>query len=182
MKYSQRNFKLKNNEEITIRLCVENDAENLIKTVKEYLLNSEYIPLLSEEFIPTIEQEKKWIKNFIENENSLLLIALKDDQIIGNIDLTGSQRQIMKHTGMIGMGIIKEWRNIGLGMIMINEIIEWSRKNSILEKLWLEVYEENKLGLSLYQKAGFEINGKQANFFKHNEKFFDKIIMSREVK
>lgn len=182
MKYNNRKFTLKNNEEIVVQICCENEAENLIKTVKNYLLDSNYIPLLNEEFNPTIEQERNWINSFIENENSLLLIATYNKEIIGNIDLTGNQRKRMKHTAVIGMGILKEWQNTGLGTILLSEIMNWAKNNSILEKLYLEVYEENQAAIKIYEKIGFQITGKQTAFFKHEEKYFNKLTMEISVK
>lgn len=163
-------------------MCCENDAENLIKTVKNYLLDSNYIPLLNEEFNPTIEQEKNWIRSFLENENSLLLIATHNNTIIGNIDLTGNQRKRMKHTAVIGMGVLKEWRNSGVGTILLSETINWAKNNSFLEKVYLEVYEENQIAIRIYEKIGFQLIGKQTAFFKHEEKYFNKLTMEISVK
>ncbi len=182
LKYPNKTFRLKNNEKVTIRMCTESDAENLISTIKEYLADSEYIPLSSEEFDPTLEQEKEQIKNFIRNDNSLLLIALdREGNLIGNIDLTGSQRKITRHTGMIGMGILKSWRNTGLGSLLIAEMIAWAEQNPILELVWLEVYEENHSALRIYTRAGFEENGRQSRFFKRDSDYSNKITMVRGV-
>jgi RimJ/RimL family protein N-acetyltransferase len=173
---------LKNQKTVTIRQAEIDDAEKLLNCIKTYVPQSNYIPKLEQEIKLTIEQEKEWINSFLTNENSLLLIAEYNNEIIGNIDLTGNQRKIMEHTAVIGMGMLKEWKNTGLGTALLKLAIEWAKENSILELLWLQVYTDNELGLGLYRKFGFVENGIMKNFFKQDGKYFDNLTMTMNVK
>jgi len=137
---------LKNGKLVSIRLARISDAERLLNAINTYVPQSKYIPLLREELSQSISQKEDWINSFEKYENSLLLIAECDNQIIGNIDLTGSRRKVMEHTGLIGMGMLKEYRNTGLGTLLMFSLIEWAKANSILALIWLQVYTENKLG------------------------------------
>jgi RimJ/RimL family protein N-acetyltransferase len=175
-------MKLKNQKTVTIRQANSDDAEKLLNCIKTYVPQSDYIPKLEQEIKLTIEQTKEWINSFLTNENSVLLIAEYENEIIGNIDLTGNRRKIMEHTAVIGMGMLKEWRNSGLGTALLKVAIEWAKENPTLELLWLQVYTDNKLGLGLYRKMGFEENGIMKNFFKHDEKYFDNLTMTMNVK
>ena len=181
-KFKSIEIRLKNGKVVKIRQAEITDAEKLLNTIKNYINQSEFIPILEKEMKLTIEQEKEWIKYFLTYDNSLLLVAEYENNIIGNIDLTGKQIKVMEHTAVIGMGILKEWRNIGLGTTLISLIIEWSKKNPILELIWLQVYTENKLGLGLYHKMGFIESGVVKNFFKHNDRYFDNLTMIMKVK
>ena len=180
--FKRQILKLKNQKSVTIRQAEIEDAEKLLNCINTYVPQSEYIPKLEQEINLSIEQEKEWINYFLTNENSLLLIAEFDNEIIGNIDLTGNHRKIMEHTAVIGMGILKEWRNKGLGTAFLKLAIEWSKENSILELLWLQVYTDNELGLGLYRKVGFVENGIMKNFFKQDGKYFDNLTMTMNVK
>ena len=175
-------MKLKNQKTVTSRQANSDDAEKLLNCIKTYVPQSDYIPKLEQEIKLTIEQANEWINSFLTNENSVLLIAEYENEIIGNIDLTGSRRKIMEHTAVIGMGMLKEWRNSGLGTALLKLAIEWAKENPILELLWLQVYTDNKLGLGLYRKMGFEENGIMKNFFKQDEKYFDNLTMTMNVK
>lgn len=181
-KITPKILELKNQKTVTIRQAEIDDAEKLLNCIKTYVPQSDYIPKLEQEIKLSIEQEKEWIKYFLTNENSLLLIAEFDNEIIGNIDLTGNRRKIMEHTAVIGMGMLKEWRNTGLGTALLKLAIEWAKENPILELLWLQVYSDNELGLGLYRKMGFEKNGILKNFFKREEKYFDNLTMTLSVK
>ena len=181
-KFQTIEIELKNKKVVQIRQAEIDDAENLLNCIKTYIPQSEYIPKLSQEIKLTIEQEKDWINSFLLNKNSLLLVAEYNNQLVGNIDLTGNQRKLMEHTAVIGMGMLKEWRNTGLGTALLSNVIEWARKNEILEVIWLQVYTENAAGLKLYKKMGFSENGIIKNFFKHENKYFDNLTMSLSVK
>lgn len=79
------------------------------------------------------------------------------------------------------MGMLAEWRNIGLGTALLNEIICWSKLNPILEIIWLQVYIQNELGLNLYRKMGFLESGTIKNFFKKEDTYFDNLTMTLDV-
>ena len=181
-KFKTEIVELKNKKFVTIRQAEIDDAERLLNCIKTYVPQSAYIPKLEQEIKLTIEQEKEWINSFLTNENSLLLVAEYNDEIIGNIDLTGSRRKIMEHTAVIGMGMLKEWKNTGLGTALLKFGIEWAKENTILELLWLQVYTDNELGLGLYRKMGFEENGIMGNFFKQDGEYFDNLTMTMNVK
>ncbi len=182
LKFEPKIVELKNSKLVTIRQAKIDDAEKLLACIKTYIPQSNYIPKLEQEIKLTIEQEKEWINSFLTNEKSLLLVAEYENEIIGNIDLTGNQRKIMEHTAVIGMGMLIEWRNSGLGTSLLKATIDWAKQNPILELVWLQVYTENELGINLYRKMGFEENGIIKNFFKHEDKYFDNLTMTMNVK
>ena len=182
MQLDPQTIVLKNGNSIIIRNCNVEDAAQLMHCVKTYLNDSDYIPKESDEFNLTIEQEMIWIRSLNESPNSLLLVAEHEGTIIGNIDLTGSGRRMMMHTAVIGMGMLKEWRNTGVGTALMNTAISWARNNSPLELVWLQVYLQNESGIALYRKMNFEENGIIKNYFKHKGKYFDVLTMSLSIK
>lgn len=118
-----------------------------------------------------------------QSENSLLLLAIHDDKIIGNISVNGSQRNMAAHTACIGIGLLKEWRNQGVGSILFSSVIEWAKRNFHLEILWLETYTTNKEGIALYKKYGFVEDGIQKNFIKISDnEYADNLMMSLNLK
>jgi RimJ/RimL family protein N-acetyltransferase len=183
MKFQPVSRRLKNGELVTIRECQPQDAEEFLQTAKTYIKDSEHVLITDENFNPTIDYEVKWIRSFMESENSLLLVATHNDKILGNLDLRGGQRTKIRHTAVIGMGMLKEWRNIGLGTLLMECVITWARENPVLEILWLQVFASNVAGVSLYKKMGFEISGRQKDFIKiQDETYTDNITMDLKVK
>jgi len=176
--YTPIKITLKNNKVITIREAKIADAKMLTKVVKEYVSESDYIPITDNELKLMFKSQEKWINSFLQSTNSILLVAEYNNTIVGNIDLTGADRKMMQHTATIGMGIIKEWQNVGLGTAFIEEVIDWAQSNKQLELIWLTVFTSNKQGISLYKKMGFVENGIVPMFFKKENIYFDKLTMS----
>lgn len=179
MKYTPTIHIDKKGREICIREANTNDADNLIQCISKYIIDSDYQVLLDHEFKPSTNEEEEWINAYVKADNSLLLIVEFKNKIIGNIDLKGGNKDRIKHTGIVGMGLDKDFRNSGIGGKMLNEIIAWAKKNKTLEMLWLQVFSNHKHGLHLYKKYGFEISGTQPGFIKYdNKKSVGKVIMT----
>lgn len=166
----------KDGKEIIIRQAQESDAAKLIALKKGYLKNSTSIPMFEHEYKNDLYMEKDLINRFITEQNSLLLVAEYNDTIIGNIDVLGSQRKKMSHTGMIGMGIANGWRNKRIGSYLMEGALYWALNKSVLSVIWLEVYSNNNGGIKLYEKFGFEPCGFIKNFFME-ENPVDKMTM-----
>ncbi len=182
MIFSTQNVLLKNGKTILIREAVVRDAGALLEMVTNYLDHSPYVPKSTSEFHLTIAQEEVWIQSFLDASNSILMVAEFENQLIGNIDLTGNKRQVMQHNALVGMGMLIEWRNQGLGSALMRAAIDWAISNLLLENLQLEVYAENLAGINLYQKKGFKQCGVIPNLFKENGHYCDSIMMTLSVK
>ncbi|WP_298542436.1 GNAT family N-acetyltransferase [uncultured Aquimarina sp.] len=181
MSFFPKTYTTKNDQSITIKQAVSDDAEELLKLKLSYLKNTNSLPLFASEYPNDIDQEKDMIERYQLEKNSIILVAISNDRIIGNIDLTGSWRKKMQHTAVIGMGIHTQWQNQGIGTLLLQNIIDWAEENQILKTIWLEVYANNVSGIALYKKMKFQKSGIVPNFFLENEEFLDKIIMHRKV-
>lgn len=135
-----------------------------------------------EEYPNDLKNESYLIKEYEKSKNSVFLIAEFNNELIGNIDLTGSKRSKMYHTGMIGMGIKENWRNQGLGKILIECVIDWAKKKSEIEIVWLDVYSSNEIGFNLYKNMGFEVSGIIKDFFKVGQNYINKVQMYQRIK
>lgn len=182
MKIEQKTYKLKNGSFINIRTAEPEDAQHLINLKRGYLKNTTTIPMYIDEYPDDSDKEKQLIVDYIESSNSILLVAENNNVLIGNIDLTGSKRLKMQHTAMIGMGIKQQWRNQGLGKHLINTAIDWAKKYSPIELIWLDVYSSNQLGINLYENTGFKTSGIIKGFFKEEDGYKDKIQMYQQIK
>jgi RimJ/RimL family protein N-acetyltransferase len=173
---------LKNGKTVILREAQTDDAPALLQCLKTYIAQSDYIPKYPEEITLTEAQESNWIQSFLDRDNSVLLVAVHDEEIIGNIDITGGTRKMMAHTGVIGMGMLEDWCNTGLGTHLMRKAIDWAQENQQLELLWLQVYDANTLGRALYKKMDFVECGTLPHFFKKGAQYFDNITMYLEVK
>ncbi len=182
MRFDKIQATLKNGLNVEIREATVDDAEQLIRTAKSILRTSDYLCSYEDEFNLTLEEEKAWIKSH-EHDNSLLLFATYNNDIIAVFNTTGFQNQKMKHIGVVGISIVEDWRGLGLGNILFGQLIKWAKENPNLEILSLEAFSKNTKAIELYKKHGFVIEGIRKNYFKQiTGEYNDDVLMSLNVK
>lgn len=182
MEFQPKTYKLKTGASIRLRVPGIEDVQQLVDLKRSYLKDTKTIPLKLDEYPIDLKKELDIINDYQKSPNSILLVATFNDELIGNIDLTGSKRSKMFHTGMIGMGIKEKWRNQGLGRILIESVIDWAKKHSEIELIWLDVYASNDLGYNLYKNTGFKVSGIINGFFKEEDGYKDKIQMYQHLR
>lgn len=179
MKFQPVQRTLKNNKTVIIRQAIPDDAAILLKAIHAYVHESEYLLTTPAEFDMTEEKEREWIESFMQRESSLLLVAEHGHEIVGSIDLTGGKRNRIKHTSLIGVGMLTQWQGVGLGTALFGCIIDWATHHSPIELLWLEVVGANERAFALYRKMGFIETGRQQRYFRLSEnRYEDNVIMS----
>lgn len=182
MQFQAISCKLKSGTNIVVRTAKTSDASSLAELKRSYIVGTNTIPLTLEEYPSNQEKEESLILKYHNSHNSILLVAEHKNQLIGNIDLTGSARLKMKHTATIGMGIREEWRNQGLGRCLIEATIDWAKNDTEIELIWLDVYASNELGYNLYKNTGFIVSGTVKGFFKEEQGYKDKVQMYQHIK
>ncbi|NDW19051.1 GNAT family N-acetyltransferase [Dysgonomonas sp. 216] len=183
MRFAPQHITLKDEQLVEIREATIQDTPDLLTTIKEYIEDSEFIPYTAGEFSLTIEQGWRWIQSFRNSGNSILLVATHKGQIIGNLDVTASSRNMLSHTAVVGIGILKEWRRIGLGTALFEAATNYVKHNTTLEVLWLQVMGTNEAGMRLYRSFGFEETGRAKGFVRLSDgSYSDDIRMTLNLK
>lgn len=167
---------------VTLRSALPEDATFVLEYVRAFVYDAEFVPLVEGEFNLTVDQEEALLQSYLDSENGVFIIAICEGKIVGNLNLEGHTRQILKHTAMLGMGTLLDWRGFGIGKLIMEEAISWAKQNKLLELLWLEVYEEHEVARKLYQNMGFIECGRIPNKFKFEGKYSAEIKMILDVK
>lgn len=99
---------------------------------------------------------------------------------MGRSELRRRTGRHSQHVGNIGIGIRKEYRDIGIGTEMIRIMIAQA-KTMGLKMIDLAVASSNKRAIHVYKKAGFKKTGRIPRFYYKDGKYFDEIIMAKEI-
>lgn len=161
------------NKNLLIRNAESKDAAEIIRIVKKVIDETSFFPKTVDEFDITIEQEEKYIQN-----TALFLVAEIDGKIVGSATLERSTLSKIKHTATFGITILKEYCGLGIGSLLMKKVIQWSELNGV-EKIDLEVFEDNISAIALYNKLGFIEEGRKRKAIKTNEGYKDIILMSK---
>ena len=163
------------NNNLIIREAEPKDAEENIIMVKQVIKETGFFPHTAEEFNITVDNEIVYMKS-----TALFLLAEIDGKIVGSATLDRSDLKKLEHNVTFGITILKEYCGLGIGSILMEKVIEWTKSEGI-EKIELEVFENNISAIKLYKKFGFLEEGRRKRMIKTDEGYLDMIIMGRFI-
>lgn len=104
------------------------------------------------------------------NENTLYLLALNDDEVIGYAGTWIS----FEEAQITNVAIVPEYRGNGNGRAMMEELICRVKEKGVTA-MTLEVRPSNAVALGLYESLGFKDCGRRPKYYSDNGE--DAIIM-----
>jgi len=176
-KIEDKQVKTKRNRIITIKTALPEQAEKLLVYTKQILFESAYLLTTPQEFTMTLDRQKQWLSQMLNNPNKLVIIAEYNNEIIGLLDFHNGNKKRIEHQGMFGMSVRKEFQQEGIGRALLNTLIEWVKTNPAIEKIGLEVLSKNTNAIQLYRKLGFIEEGRKRRAIKLNDNTYDDIIL-----
>ena len=141
------------NNTYIIREADSDDAEKMILYLNQVGGESDNLLHGENEFIVPVEGVKRKLARSKESENSIVLIALENEQIIARAELEGYYPARIRHRAIFSISVRKEYWNQGIGTEMIKRIVEQA-KNMKIRVIELEVLSDNVRAIHLYHKMG----------------------------
>jgi GNAT superfamily N-acetyltransferase len=124
---------------------------------------------------------ESWAKN-LDYSRTLPILALKGDLIIGDATINRRQFGWKWHLGTVRIFVHNEYRNLGLGEIMVGELVQIAYKLGI-EKLVLEIPDTNTAVINTFTKVGFHRAALIPNMVKDRQNMpVDLAVMMRDIK
>lgn len=178
------NHKTKTGKTITIRSATAADAKSVLALANEVFRTSDYLLTTPEEFQSfTEEMQALRLQKFADNPAHVNIVAEVDGQIVGMLDFQNGGRQRVAHIGTLGMSLHSQWRNQGIGRLLLSSLIHWVEHHSCVEVIQLAVMEENVAAIKLYKSLGFEITGREPFGVKTAEgRYHPNLTMSLKVR
>ncbi len=182
-RFGKKNYPAKNGIKVIIRDAETKDAQSLINVNINVANEKIYMMREPDEAIYTIDGEKNKIERYLNSEGSLYLAAEANNKVIGYIDFQNGGLKRTKHAGSFSIYIINEWRNLGIGSMLLGSLIEWAEKNPLIEKITLAVFSTNTDAQVLYRKFGFTEEGRCPEDMKLSDgTYIDSVLMYKFVK
>ncbi len=105
----------------------------------------------------SVEQTRGFVEDTL-SRGCPHFVATEGERLVGWIDVVPPQAAPFRHVGYLGMGVLAPWRGRGLGRELLRTALRAAR-DSGLERVALEVYDDNEAAIRLYQHEGFETEG-----------------------
>jgi ribosomal protein S18 acetylase RimI-like enzyme len=131
----------------------------------------------------TFELEDKldvaWFASRLEDAH--VMGAFRDGELIGTAGFFIQQGQPNAHKGrLFGMYVRSSSRNLGVGRLLLNAVLDVARKN--VELIQLSVVRENRPARRLYESAGFLEFGVEIRASKYGDKYYDEALMALDFR
>lgn len=140
---------------LIIREATAADATQLTNVMATISEQTEYLALDELGMDLSLDLLQQQLDLLYQSPANVLLLALDDNEIVGTASISSRDEKRIAHIGEVGISILKEYWGFGLGSVLMEELIEWSKKTNIIRRLELSVQKQNKAAIHLYQKFGF---------------------------
>ncbi len=146
---------------LIIREVTDDDMEDVANLFTEELMH--HIDLLPERFQlanPIITSA--WYRDVLGNPDKQLFVAEVDGKIVGLLLLQlkrSPDDPIFKprlYASVEEVAVTKRFRGQGIGRRLMDHALDWADEHGA-DEIELEVWEENRGSIALYEKLGYEV-------------------------
>ncbi|MBN2211828.1 MAG: GNAT family N-acetyltransferase [Sedimentisphaerales bacterium] len=173
---------IKDGSEVVIGNPDPDDAQALLDGTKVILKEDAFNVLTLEEFTKTVEEEKQWIQEHLDDSGKLLLAAKRAGLLAGLLGVAQYPQKRRRHVAMMHLSVQPDVRRLGIASALMQTAIDWATRHPELEKLTLAVFADNVPALGLYRKFRFWEEGRRPREIKRAcGRYCDDILMYRNV-
>jgi RimJ/RimL family protein N-acetyltransferase len=154
-----------------------NETDSVLKYLNQFMsLQLEGISLRPNGM--TKEEVITKLPKSIDCKDKLCLVARMENEIIGCLTFSRYPKAEYQHSGEFGVTILPEYWNMEIGKSFMHEMEKWCLTNNI-RKIEVGVWSNNNTAIHLYEKVGYEIEGRKKQAILRNDQFHDLILMGK---
>ncbi|MBQ8551785.1 MAG: GNAT family N-acetyltransferase [Clostridia bacterium] len=166
MLFDEKTITLKNGQHAIFRSPAVADAAMMLDYIKTASGETDFLTRYPEEWDGTdIKKEEAWINDMRESQNALGITCYVGGHVAGNCEIRFHSGIKTRHRATIGIAILREYWNLGIGSAMFEEMIAAAKAHGT-EIMELEFLEGNDRARHLYEKVGFRVVSEKPNAFK----------------
>ena len=118
------------------------------------------------------------LENLPQNQHFLVAVA-PDNTVLGLVMLTVESNPRRRHAGGLGIMVRTDCQGQGIGSALMNAALELADSWLMLRRVELEVYADNEGAIRLYQRFGFETEGRKRKAAVKDGAYADILLMAR---
>jgi len=122
-----------------------------------------------------------WRQRLAEtSDGTYRLVAVVGENVVGMIGLhTFPNKPRRKHAGTFGITVRDDWQGKGIGTELLRAALDMADNWLNLTRMELEVYADNEAAIHLYERFGFEREGRLRQHAFRDGQYVDSIVMAR---
>jgi len=165
----------KDGRKLILREAVPDDAAALVKAVDAVSRERRFF--LRSRFEPDVEVEGAWLAQ-TRRRGDLILLGMLGKRLIGWVTLLRQAHEFRRHASELGIGVLREYRGLGVGWALMTATLEWAAKNHV-ERVELSVRASNIRARRLYESLGFVQEGYRTRSVKDDRgAYHDDVLMA----
>jgi RimJ/RimL family protein N-acetyltransferase len=111
-------------------------------------------------------------------DNSTLIIAADDDELVGYVHAQGGEYRRVRHCAYVVVGVLPSHQGRGLGTALLAALERWAVSEG-LKRLELTVRVDNDRARRLYERAGYRVEGIRRASLQVGAELIDEVAMAR---
>ncbi|MEN6309768.1 MAG: GNAT family N-acetyltransferase [Anaerohalosphaeraceae bacterium] len=182
---NSRTHVLKNGDVLLVRPAVREDTAEVMEFFASAFAQDSEMLAIYDESPESFTMEALWrrLSRYQTANSGILLTAWLDDKVIGIAEISCDMQAAGAYSGRVGVCVLTEYRGVGIGSALMYSLIGWARNHPTLEMLTLSVPADNRIARLLYEKTGFQEEGRLTKATQSaNGQFIDAIMMYKFVK
>jgi ribosomal protein S18 acetylase RimI-like enzyme len=122
----------------------------------------------------------RWMKG-VESGQTISVIALEKDQIVGYCNLHRNVLPWIRHVGEIRMSVSRAYRGLGVGKTLANQVFGIARECG-LQKIWARMAASQEAAQNVFHSLGFRTEALLSDFvMNENGRTEDLVIMTYDA-
>ena len=177
-------FPMKDGRKALLRSPKEEDIQGMLDYLYQSAGETEFILRYPEECTKyNYEDEKALFEKLNASDCDAMIACVVDGKVAGNCHVRWSKSIKTGHRASIGIALLKEFWNQGIGTMMFKEMIRIAEENPNILQMELEFVEGNRRARALYEKMGFRIAGIKPNAIRLKDgTLLNEYYMVREIR
>jgi RimJ/RimL family protein N-acetyltransferase len=175
-------FRFGGSRQAVVRSATSDDAPGILALARDVIAEGRFSITQPEEFRQTVEQERDWISRHTNAPGQLVLVAETGGEIVGLLELENGQRERIAHRGTLTLSVAAAHRRRGVATALLQALFQWAEEHPLIEKLALATLANNEPALRLFEKLGFQEEGRRPREVKFGpNEYVDDVLMYRWV-
>ena len=126
--------------------------------------------------------EEAWTQRLSapQTGHGLQLVALQGGQVLGFASLHSAGPQVRRrHAVILGISVARHAHGQGVGSALMRALTEYADQWGHILRIELTVFADNARAIALYERFGFEHEGRLKGFALRNGQYSDGLSMAR---
>ena len=166
MQIQPNTVRLKDGREVLLRSPEAADAQALLDYMRVTSGETHFMARYPEECQATVEQEAGFIEALTGHPQNFMIVAMLSGELVGGCSVMAYNGHIKtRHRSSLGISIKQKACDSGLGTAMIHAALCQAKENGFAQ-VELGVFEDNPRARHLYEKLGFQEQGRTLRAFR----------------